>query len=136
MLKGTIKMKEELEDKIIEKYPELFKEEETGMTVVCGIECNDGWYDLLDKLCTDITKSCKENQYPFPTVVQVKEKFGGLRFYVNDAVDQIYTLIEKAEQESYKICEQCGTREDVEMRKRNTWLTTLCDNCYQVKGHN
>jgi hypothetical protein len=43
-------------------------------------------------------------------VVQVKEKFGGLRYYLrgyrNDAIN---LMIEQAESLSYEICEQCGS---------------------------
>jgi hypothetical protein len=40
----------------------------------------------------------------------VKEKFGGLRFHVNDANDAIREHIEAAKQESFRTCEVCGQR--------------------------
>jgi hypothetical protein len=56
-------------------------------------------------------------------ILQVKEKFGGLRIYVNHADDAIRQRIEAAEQESFHTCEICGQpgklREDA--------LMTLCD---------
>lgn len=129
-------MKEKLENKILEKYPELFKEEETGMTVLWGIECNDGWYDLIDNLCKDIIMYCNSHNCPVPVVTQVKEKFGGLRFYTNGTVWEIDKMIEDAEKESYKICEECGSKQNVEMRKLHGWLTTLCDECcYEREKH-
>src|ERR1041385_1882792 len=41
-------------------------------------------------------------------VVQVKQKFGGLRFYTNNCPGSIHDVISFAEQLSYTICEDCG----------------------------
>ena len=87
---------------------------------------SEGWRTLVEKLVDDIIKINPEIE-----VMQVKEKFGGLRFYTggidSDYADKIYDLIEKADAESFKICENCGTREDV--ITKGDWLLTLCDNC-------
>ena len=73
-----------------------------------GIECGKGWFDLLDKLCTDIEKELVKikdykEKYPFK-IDQIKEKFGGLRFYVSSCTDKIYKMIDEAEEKSYTIC--------------------------------
>lgn len=65
-------------------------------------------------------------------VHQVKEKFGGLRFYTGGAPDEYNRLVEEAENESYTTCEWCGkpgTTDD-----RYYWLLTLCDDC-KAKRH-
>jgi len=82
----------------------------------------NGWRPLVEKLVDDIIKID-----PTIEVTQVKEKFGGLRFYVSGASDEVYDLIEKAEKESYDICEECGTKENV--TTKGSWLLTLCDKC-------
>lgn len=41
-------------------------------------------------------------------VEQVKEKFGGLRFYMNSRNQAIFTFVRTAEEESFHICEVCG----------------------------
>ena len=41
-------------------------------------------------------------------VAQVKEKFGGLCFYIEGGNEAIFALIETAELESFHICEVCG----------------------------
>ena len=83
---------------IFDRYPEIFRDRTKPMTETCmcwGIECSDGWKDIIDALCASIQKpyssSCSTIedgsdegwQYEFPQVVarQVKEKFSGLRFY-------------------------------------------------------
>ena len=47
-------MKQELEDKLIKKYPEIFKDCYKSARESCmawGLEVGDGWYDLIDRLC-------------------------------------------------------------------------------------
>jgi hypothetical protein len=61
-------------------------------------------------------------------VVQVKEKYGSLRFYVTKSDDTIYGMINFAEYLSSKICEDCGTIENVS-QSTDGWITTLCETC-------
>jgi len=94
-----------------------------------GIECGDGWADLLYQLCTDI-KSELEDGETF-AVQQIKEKFGGLRFYCGPARKEVHDLIAEAEKRSYTVCERCGKPGKV----RDTgWIRTLCDDCHEPKG--
>ena len=93
-----------------------------------GIECGEGWYDLLDQLCTDIEGELKrthndKEEYPFQ-INQIKEKYGGLRFYVSSANDKIYDMISAAEKKSYTICEECG--EPGKEYIIRGWVMTLC----------
>lgn len=62
-----------------------------------------------------------------PRAAQVKEKFGGLRFYMTSGDDEIYQAISEAETLSHYTCEECGNHG----KKRDlAWIRTLCDNCY------
>ena len=70
---------------------------------------------------------CEKYVVSYPKAVQVKEKFGGLRFYMTCETDEIYELIEKAEALSCKTCEVCG--EDG-TRRPTSWIKTLCDDCF------
>jgi len=79
-----------------------------------------GWYPLVKKLIEDLIKVGWDKQ-----ICQVKEKFGGLRFYVNSLSEKGHKLISKAEEESFEICEECG--EPGEIRSREYWVKTLCD---------
>lgn len=67
---------------------------------------------------------------PMPPIqiTQIKEKFGGLRFYINGGDDSIYAYIGFAESLSYKICESCGTTHNVGQTKG--WIYTCCKKCY------
>jgi hypothetical protein len=65
-----------------------------------------------------------EETLKVPVAVQVKEKFGGLRFYVQAATDKHYNFISFAENMSYRTCEDCGAPGKT---YTDGWHTTLCD---------
>jgi hypothetical protein len=55
-------MKQELEQQLCSKYPLLFQDKEKPMTesLMCfGCECGDGWHNLIDNLCEQITSHIK-----------------------------------------------------------------------------
>jgi len=56
--------------------------------------------------------------------VQVKEKFGGLRFYVHGASNKHWDYISFAESMSYRTCEECGAAGKT---YTDGWHRTLCD---------
>ena len=94
-----------------------------------GIECGEGWNNILDKLCTKIEKILDSDQQDLKLhfyIIQIKEKFGGLRFYTSCHTDEIEKCIREAENESYKICEYCGK---LGKYYSNGWHRTLCDKC-------
>jgi hypothetical protein len=89
-------------------------------------DVDEGWYELIKDLIDDLIKLGWNKQ-----VCQVKEKFGGLRFYINEGSDEIYKRITIAEKVSYKTCERCG--EKGELRNDIGWYLTLCENHYIEK---
>ena len=85
-----------------------------------------GWYPLIKNLIDQLIKLGWDKQ-----VTQVKEKFGGLRFYINGGSDEIYNKITEAEKLSHETCELCGKKG--ELRTKIRWFTTLCDEHYEKK---
>ena len=60
-------------------------------------------------------------------VVQIKEKFGGLRIYMSvysDAIDHIITV---ATEKAYKTCDKCG--EPGEHSQTSGWYSVTCKAC-------
>lgn len=50
-------MSPELDEKLVRKYPKIFKNRYADMrtTAMCwGLECGDGWYNIIDALCANI----------------------------------------------------------------------------------
>jgi len=102
-------MSPELQTKLFEKYPKIFRQKDLPMQQTCmcwGIQCGDGWYDLLDRLCSQIQSHVDQRNEPQIEATQVKTKWGGLRFYTNRPSDYIDGLIAMAEEMSYKIKEE------------------------------
>jgi len=124
-------MKKELELQLVERYPKIFAEYGGDMRETCmhwGMDCGDGWYDIIHHLCKYLQFQTDKNGWPQIVAAQVKEKFGGLRFYVNSGTDQQHTIIDYVESMSYTICETCGTSQNVKAYHKG-WRRTLCPSC-------
>jgi len=127
-------MKKELQEKLFKKYPKIFAQRYLSMeqTAMCwGIDTGDGWYWLIDQLCEYLQFQTDNNKSPQVEASQVKEKFGGLRFYVSGADDRQYSAIRFAEFLSYSICEDCGTTKEVSQNKTG-WIRSLCPKCRKI----
>ena len=131
-------MKKELEDKIVNDFPGMFKHRDNlkASLMAFGFECNDGWFDLIHNLCRDINAFYNGKIPEQFYVQQVKEKFGGLRFYVSCAPEEVFNMIHAAEGHSYSICENCGKEHQPSegeytsfYRDALPWIVTLCDEC-------
>ena len=91
-----------LEEGLRSRYPEILG------SLADGIQCDDGWLDLLDALFDEITRHCMSVGIPLPRARQVKEKNGSLRCYLASKDDFIDGLVQMAEEISGRICEVCG----------------------------
>ena len=91
------------------------------------IEENLNQYNWANQEKLDEKKQeLEEEQKLIPVAAQVKEKFGGLRFYVNGGNDRVWDIIQNAESLSYHVCEECGTMKNVRTYTGG-WHRTLCD---------
>lgn len=128
-------MNEKLDRALCAKYPVIFRDRHAPMseTAMCwGFACGDGWYPLIDMLCARLMR-LSPTSTDIPIAVQVKEKFGGLRFYVNNANDAQEAVIAFAEALSHRICEQCGTMNET-TTYTDGWHKTLCPSCARLDG--
>jgi len=128
-------MRKELDEKLVKEFPLLFKDRHASemKTAMCwGFDCGDGWYFLIHHLCSTIQGRIDSNPHmklPQPTVFQVKEKFGSLRFYVDFADDETRGMIWLAEHMSAYICEKCG-KEGRIIYERG-WYRCRCYSCWK-----
>ena len=103
---------------ILNDFPEFFKDIHP-----LNFSVPDGWTDIVYELCAKIKKIAPDTK-----VGQIKEKFGGLRFYLNtSSSNKVRVLIDDAENKSFKTCEICGEPGKIDSVKG--WLLTLCPKC-------
>jgi len=119
------------------KFPKLFQQPYGGFCV------GEGWWPILVALCDNIQQHIDlREQYreyllenskgdkalpeavPQVLVAQIKEKFGGLRFYYDGGDDYIRGLVHMAESWASKTCETCGQPGKL---RGGGWLHTACE---------
>jgi hypothetical protein len=122
-----------MDDNLVDKFKQRFswfpKNDPMYIKVTfpMSIHCDNGWFDLIWKLCEDIDIVVQRESWKDFRVDQIKEKFGGLRFYVNGANKEVFDLIHEAEAKSFKICEVCGKKGS--MHVGFGWYRTICAKC-------
>jgi len=99
------------------------------VTTVDEWDVGPGWRQLVSELDEAVHEIIPDLQ-----VTQVKEKFGGLRYYYvipsgtyeEDRL-QVQELVRKAERDSLHICEDCGAGGAYPGQSRpGGWIRTLC----------
>jgi ribosomal protein S27AE len=123
---------------LVERYPGLYRLANEKPMSSCepfahyGFTCGDGWFSIVDRLSAKLVAD------PNLVAVQVKEKVGELRFYV-DAFDsapkpdpvlaeRVYAERTAAREESSRTCEICGEPGTLAERLRR-WLSVRCESC-------
>ena len=118
-----------------------------------GCDVGDGWFSLLDALCTVIQdhldwencegkyEAARKHRPPEADggwqrvhqleAVQVKEKLGGLRFYADGGDDFTRGAIALAEALSFRTCETCGAPG---RPQQGGWIRTLCPEHAALSG--
>lgn len=128
---------DEFEKRITEKYPKLFSRPFGGFAI------SEGWWPIIESLCANIQSHLdhvtnrrdillKDNPYKHTvpesvhqvTVTQIKEKFGGLRFYYDGGDDMVDGMVRMAEAWADHSCEVCGTPGNRD--GSSGWIRTLC----------
>lgn len=123
--------------KMEEAYPAMFENPYGGFCI------GPGWWPIVEQLCGQIdaytkwknnTRAAllKENPHNHPVpdevtqvrVAQIKEKFGGLRFYYDGGDERIYGMVRMAEIWAGNSCEECSKPGK---RRSGGWIKTLCD---------
>jgi hypothetical protein len=78
-----------------------------------------GWWALLSAMHSELEKVCPEYE-----ALQVKEKFGGLRAYI-DGHKEAFAIENRYEYLSYSVCEECG-KAGKNGQWGSSWWKTYC----------
>lgn len=105
-----------------EQFPKMFA------TSYGGFACGEGWWPILENLCSNIQhhidwKNKESEVVPQVIVAQIKEKFGGLRFYYDGGDERIRGMVQMAESWADRSCEICGAPGS---SGGKGWIKTLC----------
>jgi hypothetical protein len=103
-------MRPDLCNALLQQHPRIFKNLEGCGDAAGDLETRvgDGWYTLLDVLCTDLQYETDHEGAPQVHATQIKEKFGRLRFRLDHASDRQRAMVRLAESLSERLCETCG----------------------------
>lgn len=144
-----IKDSDDCFEDLAKSYPELMEKSRIGD--VLGVDV--GWFNIIDSLCSCIyepVSSAKNRlkaatEYPrndggqylseceerykralseLPAIIDIKEKFAGLRFYTDTHSDRNENFIQFAEMMSRCTCEKCGA--PGELDTSSGWVKTHC----------
>lgn len=87
-----------------------------------GWWCPDGWIDLAyatHKALLDVA--------PDYRIIEIKEKFGQMRYYATIRTAEVITIIRAAEDMSLSVCQNCGNTHAETIDAG--WVATLCQQC-------
>jgi hypothetical protein len=99
------------------------------------IDCGDGWFQLidtaLDLIKTHVDFFVKDEKLKKEFKVEkIKNKLGLLRMnlsmYKDDYMHGVLTTISAM---SRKVCETCGSTNNVGYKPGSSWLTPICEDC-------
>lgn len=122
-------MRKELEDQLRQEFPVFLGPNEWGRDFLrgFGIECQDGWYDIIREFALEAKKHNETNPDKPVVALIIKEKLGGLRIQgLSNMTDELRAVQRRVEKKSYHVCDQCG-KEGVLMRSVGGYLlATRC----------
>ncbi len=89
-------------------------------------ECDSGWHNIIDNVLDVIRqRAYTHDEYKDLEVLQIKEKLGDLRIYLDYYDDYLSGVIHLASKLCETICEDCG--QFGFLHKRDSCYKTLCD---------
>jgi hypothetical protein len=93
---------------LAKKYPEAFKYKSPRYAFqLYGFQILDGWAKVIEPMAKYL--QCHNSRSDDKIyIAQIKEKFGGLRFYVHTPTPELIEIIDMAHELSFKVCEICG----------------------------
>lgn len=126
------------QEDVMDRHPKIFRERNMSPQETCmcwGLEVGEGWLPVIDQGCRAM--ETVERLYGVSVIAQqVKQKFGGLRFYYlldSDLPDEkaskmVRRIVRAMENECSETCERCGEKPATTKGSKG-WIVCLCDEC-------
>lgn len=93
------------------------------LAFICGVKNPTDWdIERAEKIMA--TPHAITPRVEWIHIDQIKEKFGGLRFYYHGGDDHIAGMVALAESWADRTCEKCGNKGS---RRSGGWIRNLCD---------
>ena len=114
-------------EELYEKYKHLFVDK------WCGFEVPDTWMWIIEEYLKKTQWDVDKNGLQL-VILQIKEKFGGLRIYTQVMIDDVHYL-DEANQAYCKAladhtCAKCGIMHK-DTKATSGWITYLCPTCME-----
>ena len=111
---------------LIERFPFLYDPDEPDFTWLDAMP--DGWRMAFgEKMCEEIREALvSENALKTYRIYQVKEKYGGLRWYDSGRTYKVDKIVNKYEMLSYRTCVDCG---EPATCMSTGYILPFCDRC-------
>jgi len=106
---------------IQEQYKDLFSDKFYDFSI------SDGWLTIITSLLKSIENDIKYNDMPDVKIIQIKQKFGGLRVYYDGGNDATRGMVTMSMVITEETCEDCGSTEDIS--QTSGYIRTLCTKC-------
>ena len=104
-------MNQALTESLFAAFPRLYRgrhKSNVESSMCWGFECGDGWYQILWDLSRELSDYLTESTDIDFEVLQVKSKFGTLRFHLNYRDTVTENMIERAQKRCGVTCESSG----------------------------
>jgi len=118
-------MREDLQRQLLQQYQPLFRRRDGIPLGHFNFAVGDGWYRLIYEMLDEIAAAPGNADV---NILQIKEKFGGLRVYYDGGSSSVSAAVDTAARKALMTCEHCGSTKSVARGGRN-WVRTLCETC-------
>lgn len=126
--------RKEFEELLKNECPILFEnlgDKKSRSPIGWGIECWEGWFPIILETSKRI-EELNQTQNLNIKAAQVKEKFGGLRFYLDSTNNEAEEIIREAEKKCERTCEYCGSSGVIDTCRG--WWKCICEKCKNEKN--
>ena len=98
-------------------------------------EIADGWSSLVEDFLEEMQNASGCYREGTVLVSDIKEKFGGMRIYVeyhlpSEDITDFEKIVSKYEKLSIRTCSSCGDEQHKMHERKGYWDIVICESCY------